>query len=173
MNFEIIQNFTYFPRYMLWLQETTDERIKVRRWEGVNLAGCFSCERYGDMTWISELSAVLILRWKHWELGCVQRVVFMMWVGRVSAVLSEIWRVTILSDSSFDVWPFVDYFIAMFEIESGLKNLLGKTYDWLKKRTFLIVNLFSHFNRMDARSLPAQRHVLFILLKPIVQTTSG
>ena len=45
--------------------------------------------------------------------------------------------------------------------------------DWVGKKSFLIVNLFLHFNQMDARRLPAQRHVLFILISVIVQTTSG
>ena len=77
------------------------------------------------------------------------------------------WRVKILSDSSPPcrlLCDFFDRFIAMFGIESIPKNFWGKVYDWLKKGLFLIVNLFLHFNRMDARNLHAQRRVLFILL---------
>ena len=52
----------------------------------------------------------------------------------------------------------------MFGIESTPKIFGEKVYEWLKKRILLIVNLFLPFNRMDARGLPAQRPVLFVLL---------
>ena len=66
-----------------------------------------------------------------------------LWCGLVgcqqSLILSEMWHVTILSDSSprcqLSVWLFIDHFIAMFGIETALKNL-GGVYDWLKKGVF-------------------------------------
>ena len=47
----------------------------------------------------------------------------------------------------------------------GSEKLRGRgIYDWLKKRIFLIVNLFLHFSQRDTRRLSAQRSILFILL---------
>ena len=68
---------------------------------------------------------------------------------------------------------FVDYFIVALVSNQLQKTLEWKVADWLKKKDLLIVNIKLHFNQMDARRLPVQRRVLFILVSAIVKTTSS
>ena len=76
-------------------------------------------------------------------------------------------RVTVLSARNLrSRLIFVNRFIAMYGIESAQKKKKkkkkknGEVHDRLrKKKGSFIVNLF-----MDARSLPAQRRILFILV---------
>ena len=78
-----------------------------------------------------------------------------------SCLKCNAWRFSLQNlQESADFFEFlIDRFIATFGVELAPKNFWVKVHDWLKKRNFLIVNLFLHFNRMDA-----QQRVSFILV---------
>ena len=122
------------------------------------LGGWFVCSWPSGVTWVGGLWAVLS------SIGNTGVWLSEMYISRVSVVFDLVRNSTrgISLESTDFLLTFVDRFIATFgiESESAPKNFAGKVHDWLKKKkTFLIVNLFLHFNRMDARSRNAQRRI--------------
>ena len=126
------------------------------------------------------MSRRLVSYQQSWSNVKMRDLLSVMLIGRASAVFDLVRNATRDGSLCFKLpestdfknfyWPFYSH--AWDQISSE-KLLGGKVHGWLKKRTFLIENLFLHFNRMDARNLPAQRRVLFLLVQAIFKTTSG
>ena len=126
---------------------------------------------------VSVYKLFLTVVWR-WSVG-YERSGCWLWVGRhqQSLILSKIWRVTILSDRGLRCWQtFVDFswqFYSHVWDWIGSEKLWGESSWSVKKKDFFNREFILHFNRMTARSLPAQQPILFILLKSIIQTTPG
>ena len=89
----------------------------------------------------------------------------MVWIGRASALFDLVWNV--MRDDSLHLKSpestFVNFFCDLFKATFGIESAAKKVHDGFKKRTFLIVNLFLHFNRWT-HGVYLRNDVLFILL---------
>ena len=131
-------------------------QIRVRRCVGRScswVAGLFAC---GMVVWRG-----LVSYEPSWSivgnvgLGCL-------WCGLVgsqcSLILSKMWHMIVLSAQSTESTDFCELFYSHVWDQIGFKKLGEKFMIGWK------FNLFLHFNWIAAPSLPAQQHVLFILL---------